>query len=46
MPAGLDVLKHVVCLMMENRSFDHMLGFLRATNYPIEGLSGNESHNL
>jgi phospholipase C len=28
MPAGLDQLKHVVVLMMENRSFDHMLGSL------------------
>jgi phospholipase C len=44
MPAGLDDLKHIVCLMMENRSFDHMLGFLRGTNYPIEGLLGNESN--
>ena len=26
MPAGLDQLKHIVVLMMENRSFDHMLG--------------------
>ena len=28
MPAGLDNLKHIVVLMMENRSFDHMLGGL------------------
>ena len=26
MPPGLDSLKHIVVLMMENRSFDHMLG--------------------
>ena len=26
MPAGLDALRHIVVLMMENRSFDHMLG--------------------
>jgi phospholipase C len=44
MPAGLDDLKHIVCLMMENRSFDHMLGFLQSANYPIEGLSGSESN--
>ncbi|HXN98138.1 MAG TPA: alkaline phosphatase family protein [Candidatus Acidoferrales bacterium] len=44
MPVGLDNLKHIVSLMMENRSFDHMLGFLRSANYPIEGLSGNESN--
>jgi phospholipase C len=42
MPIGLDALKHIVCLMMENRSFDHMLGFMRSTTYPIEGLSGGE----
>ncbi|HKW65097.1 MAG TPA: alkaline phosphatase family protein [Candidatus Acidoferrum sp.] len=27
-PAGLDNLKHIVVLMMENRSFDHMLAGL------------------
>lgn len=30
--------QHLVVLMMENRSFDHMLGFLESPNYPIEGL--------
>ncbi len=28
MPPGLDQLQHIVVLMMENRSFDHMLGSL------------------
>ena len=28
MSKGLDNLKHIVVLMMENRSFDHMLGGL------------------
>jgi len=28
-PAGLDNLKHIVVLMMENRSFDHMLAEVR-----------------
>jgi len=28
MPTGLDQLQHIVVLMMENRSFDHMLGSL------------------
>ena len=32
MSAGLDKLKHIVVLMMENRSFDHMLGALKATD--------------
>jgi phospholipase C len=42
MPAGLDALKHIVVLMMENRSFDHMLGGLKATNPKINGLTGDE----
>jgi len=42
MAAGLDALKHIVVLMMENRSFDHMLGALRADDARIEGLSGTE----
>ncbi len=36
-PLGLDNLKHLVVLMMENRSFDHMLGSLRAVNPAIDG---------
>jgi phospholipase C len=43
-PAGLDVLKHIVVLMMENRSFDHMLGALQKSDKRIDGLSGNESN--
>jgi phospholipase C len=41
---GIRNLKHVVVLMMENRSFDHMLGALKATNPNIDGLSGTESN--
>jgi len=44
MPPGLDSLKHIVVLMMENRSFDHMLGALKAQNPQIDGLTGNESN--
>ena len=44
MPPGLDALKHVVVLMMENRSFDHMLGSLKAVNPAIDGLAGNEEN--
>ncbi|MES1255397.1 MAG: alkaline phosphatase family protein [Acidobacteriota bacterium] len=44
MPTGLDKLKHVVVLMMENRSFDHMLGALMAQDPRIDGLTGNESN--
>jgi phospholipase C len=45
MPAGLDNLKHIVVLMMENRSLDHMLGFLQSPTYQINGLAGNESNS-
>ncbi|MEP7352524.1 MAG: alkaline phosphatase family protein [Acidobacteriota bacterium] len=44
MSAGLNNLKHVVVLMMENRSFDHMLGALRAEDPRINGLTGKESN--
>src|SRR5215831_19480659 len=51
MNAGLNNLKHIVVLMMENRSFDHMLGGLSLVReggkqkYPgINGLTGNESN--
>ena len=43
-PAGLDNLRHIVVLMMENRSFDHMLGGLMKTNPKINGLKGNEAN--
>ena len=43
-PAGLDNLKHIVVLMMENRSFDHMLGFAQSPAWPIDGLKGNETN--
>src|ERR1700749_3146726 len=42
MPAGLDNLKHIVVLMMENRSFDHMLGWLQSPQYQIDGLDGTQ----
>jgi phospholipase C len=53
MPAGngLSFVEHVVVLMLENRSFDHMLGFLYTDNgnvsptgQPYEGLNGTESN--
>jgi phospholipase C len=43
-PAGLDNLKHIVVLMMENRSFDHMLGALKKIDPRVNGLNGNESN--
>jgi len=47
----LSSINHIVVLMLENRSFDHMLGFLYAANdnvspsgQPFEGLTGHESN--
>jgi phospholipase C len=35
-------IEHVIVLMMENRSFDHMLGWLQQPGYDIDGLTGGE----
>jgi phospholipase C len=47
---NLAAVNHVVVLMLENRSFDHMLGYLYASQgnvspsgQPFEGLTGTES---
>ncbi|OOP64955.1 phosphoesterase [Arthrobacter sp. SRS-W-1-2016] len=47
---GLNAVEHIVVLMLENRSFDHMLGYLYADSGnvspagdPFEGLTGTES---
>jgi phospholipase C len=47
----LSLIKHIVQLMLENRSFDQMLGFLYATagnksptGQAFDGLTGNESN--
>lgn len=39
---GRDQLKHLVVLMMENRSFDHMLGALKKFDARIDGLDGTQ----
>lgn len=49
MTLGLAAMKHLVVLMMENRSFDHMLGALNGVNAVngvggIDGLTGNETN--
>jgi phospholipase C len=41
---GIQELQHVVVLMMENRSFDHMLGALHSSNPAIDGLTGHETN--
>lgn len=43
-PSFSSPIKHVVVLMMENRSFDHLLGFLHKDNPNIDGLTGSESN--
>ena len=47
--SGLDAIEHVVVLMLENRSMDHLLGYLYSdtgnvspTGQPFEGLTGAE----
>jgi phospholipase C len=42
MPPPPGTIQHLVVLMLENRSFDHMFGFLKSDQYPIEGLNGDE----
>jgi phospholipase C len=37
-------IEHLVVLMMENRSFDHMLGFLKSPSWPVDGLDGTETN--
>lgn len=37
-------IEHLVVLMMENRSFDHLFGFLKSDSWPIDGLNGNETN--
>lgn len=51
MPNQLSQVKHIVQLMLENRSFDQMLGFLyysdgnkSPTGQPFAGLTGDESN--
>src|SRR5206468_11453508 len=39
---SLDKINRFVVLMLENRSFDHLLGHLKATNPKVAGLVGNE----
>jgi phospholipase C len=47
----LNTINHFVVVMLENRSFDHMLGFLYADQnnvsplgHPFDGLTGNETN--
>ena len=42
--AGFRGIKRFVVLMLENRSFDHLFGFLKAVNPKVVGLTGTESN--
>src|ERR1700722_6881086 len=42
--AGLDSIDHVILLMLENRSFDHLLGYLYPRSDPFDGLDGTQSN--
>ena len=42
--AAIDGIKHVIVLMLENRSFDSMLGRLHAPGPDFAGLTGTESN--
>ncbi|MBV9085654.1 MAG: alkaline phosphatase family protein [Acidobacteriaceae bacterium] len=44
MPVPPGTIQHLVVLMMENRSFDHMFGFMMSPDYLIDGLTGDESN--
>lgn len=45
--AGLAAISHIVVLMLENRSFDHMLGYLslEKDRTDINGLTGSEQNS-
>ncbi|CAN1292798.1 Non-specific phospholipase C1 [Linum perenne] len=39
-------IKTIIVLVMENRSSDHMLGWLKSTQPDIDGLTGTESNKI
>lgn len=39
-------IKTLVVIVMENRSFDHVLGWLKSTRPEIDGLTGKESNRI
>ena len=42
MPNPADIVQHIVVLMLENRSFDHMLGYMKSQIPSLNGLDGTE----
>ncbi|KAJ8450611.1 hypothetical protein Cgig2_020248 [Carnegiea gigantea] len=45
-PTHASPIKTVVVLVMENRSFDHMLGWMKRLNQEINGVNGSESNRV
>lgn len=43
--ADLSNIQHIVVLMLENRSFDNVLGFMRDASDGFDGLMGNTTAN-
>ncbi len=41
MATDLSLIRTIVVVMMENRSFDHLLGYLSLEGYPVDGLRGD-----
>jgi phospholipase C len=44
-PSSLEKIEHIVVLMLENRSFDHLIGIMKSGDPRIEGLNGTEFNN-
>ena len=44
MPDPKAIIHRVVVLMLENRSFDHMLGFMKPQIPGLNGLDGTETN--
>ncbi len=42
MPNPADIVKHIVVLMLENRSFDHMLGYMKSQIPTLNGIDGTQ----
>ena len=42
MPSPAAIVQHVVVLMLENRSFDHMVGYMKSQIPSLNGLDGTE----
>ncbi|KAI4353649.1 hypothetical protein L6164_002581 [Bauhinia variegata] len=46
LPVNPNPIKTVVVLVQENRSFDHVLGWMKSLNSEIDGVTGSESNPI